>query len=91
MVVNAPSIKSHQARFIPVPDELLPESIADVECIMFNEKKYKHTDFFVYEKGDIFPSAMMMAVTGQNVDPIKFWNYYSKSKNLIIFICHESD
>jgi len=83
-------IPKHETKLIPVASENLEGAFsADIETIVSNNKKYKVFDYFVYEKGENYPRALIKLATGLDLDSAKIWEKYPNSERIFLFVCNE--
>ena len=90
MEISVNLIPKHNTQLIPVASENLEGKFsADIKTIVSKNKKYKVFDYYVYEKGENYPRALIKLATGVDLDSVDIWKKYPNSKIIFLFVCNE--
>lgn len=88
MQIEVENIPNSKILLIPVAEENIKERfVAEISKIKHGNKIYKVFDYFVYEKKDLYPAALMRMALGIHVSPNKIWEKYVNSNIIYLFVC----
>ena len=91
MDVEIKVLNKHRFRMIAVAQQNLGgKMIFDIDCLVFEGRRFKVHDKFTFERGDsIVPGGLMLLAFGQKVEAEKIWNKYPNSERIYFFVCEE--
>lgn len=84
--IDVKELKSNYRFFIVPSEKLNSLRLKDVKYLRSDERTYQVTDVFNVHKGDVFPKVFLKAITGEEIDESKIWEYYKKSDVIHIFV-----
>lgn len=88
MQIEVENIPNSKILLIPVAEENISILyVSEISKIKHGNKIYKVIDYFVYEKKDLYPAALMRLALGVKVEPHKIWEKYVNSNIIYLFVC----
>lgn len=88
MQIEVENIPNSKILLIPVAQENITVLyVSEISKIKHGNKIYKVFDYFVYEKKDLHPKALMQLALGVFVEPEKIWKKYVNSNIIYLFVC----
>ncbi len=88
MQIEVENIPNSKILLIPVADQNINVMfVSEISKIKHGNKIYKVFDYFVYEKKDTYPAALMRLALGVKVEPHKIWEKYVNSNIIYLFVC----
>lgn len=88
MQIEVENIPNSKILLIPVADQNINVMfVSEISKIKHGNKIYKVFDYFVYEKKDTYPAALMRLALGVFVEPEKIWKKYVNSNIIYLFVC----
>lgn len=88
MQIEVENIPNSKILLIPVAEENIKVMfVSEISKIRHGNKIYKVFDYFVYEKKDLYPAALMRMALGVFVEPEKIWKKYVNSNIIYLFVC----
>ncbi|KKQ04445.1 MAG: hypothetical protein US15_C0055G0002 [Candidatus Moranbacteria bacterium GW2011_GWF1_36_4] len=88
MTINIKIIPKSNVILIPVASEILADMDENtVKHINCEGKIYNIYDFYVFKKGEIVPSSLLLLAMGVPFDAKLIWKKYTRSDKIFFFVC----
>lgn len=92
MLLEVTQIPTSKIILIPVASQNMNTEFPNDIDIIKNKTthtSYKVYEWFLYSKGEHFPTALFLVALGVIVTPEMIWDKYKESESIILFVCSE--